>query len=86
MNRIYEALSGVIKGDKRIKIFAAIGICAILLIMLSEALPTTAQKAEKAEKEKKTFITNMFKNNYTIEQIKTITKYSLMMIQKLKSI
>jgi len=49
VSRIYEALSGVIKGDKRIKIFAAIGICAILLIMLSEALPTTAQKAEKAE-------------------------------------
>lgn len=51
MSKIYEVLGGVINGDKRIKLFAAIGIGAVILIMLSAFIPTAVQnkKPEKSQ-------------------------------------
>lgn len=71
MSKIYDAFSGVINGDKKIKIFAAIGIIAILLILLSEFIPTAAESKKKEETDYAEYISSL--ENETQELLSSIS-------------
>ena len=71
MSKIYDAFNGVINGDKKIKIFAAIGIIAILLILLSEFIPTATESKNKEETDYAEYISSL--ENETQELLSSIS-------------
>ena len=82
-NKLREIAEKIKNSDKKLKIFVAIGIIGILLILLSEAVPAGVSKNEKKESDYSNYVSSLEEETkQVVESIDGVGKCVVMITLK----